>query len=440
MQFATLALRYLSFILIGATTLFASEWTLRATYGSPAVVEVSTVGANRLKIVRIPLGLSVRLQLQEKASSAPTKVAFTTAEHVVSKPLFPESVSPTVAVLDFPLPGGGTSRMVYGIHLGSATLLAKPQNERPIKIAIEVVKPTVLGAAPSQYDATIVELAHRGGIPPSLLKRQIQRETNFNPHSYRYEPLSPGADFALITAVGNTDGKNLRLAHPFSRYRLATVADVKDPALPAGRDLSKNDLGIGPASRLKVKAKDGTIRQLTEDDHSVSARNIYEQNDARQNWSKSNPKWAAEAKLNPALLDFTAQTGLAASYGLMQIMYPTAVSLMHWKDGDRPGQMPAINPSRLFDTPENLAAGDGSLVLGAEYGAEQYLRAHGNSLPPLASADEFFASWYPALNFYNHGTTGCKVDACDATSSCYGRCIIADHSKFLPVAAEKVLR
>lgn len=428
-------------LLVAATSASAADWSVRASYGT-TTPETARLQANVPTRLRIPLGLPVRLALTRAVSGRQTAAvtAFKVSNHKVTKPLFNESVSPDLAVLDYPAEKG-TERVLFGIHLGTATLTANPPGPGPDHtFLVEVMRPVTLGAAPWQYDKYIVEMAHKGGMPPSVLKRQIQRETNFNPMSYRYEPLSPGADFAAITAVGDSSGKNVRAVHPFERYRLATLADATNEALPSGRDLTAADLAIAAAARLKIRKANGAIDLMTAQDRFVSARNIYENNDARQNWSKSNPRWAAKVKVNPELLDFTAQTGLAASYGLMQIMYPTAISLMHWKDADRAGNHPAVNPSLLFDTPENLASGNGSMSLGAEYAAEQYLRAHGDQLPPHGSVDDFVGSWFPALNFYNHGTSGCKADVCSGNPSCYGRCIIDDHAKYLPLVAGKVIR
>lgn len=83
-----------------------------------------------------------------------------------------------------------------------------------------------LGTSNGRFDDLILGFADLRGIPPQILKAQIQRESGFNPNSYRYEPLSQ--DFAEVSA-----GKNLRVDPRFAPWRLAAFEDFVNPD-PAG--------------------------------------------------------------------------------------------------------------------------------------------------------------------------------------------------------------
>jgi hypothetical protein len=70
---------------------------------------------------------------------------------------------------------------------------------------------------------------------------------------------------------------------------------------------------------------------------------------------------------DPAEVDFTAQTTIAASYGLMQVMYTTAIRPMGWTGLKvTPACDPTdCNPRYLFDIPANLQLGGGSIEIAS---------------------------------------------------------------------------
>lgn len=121
-------------------------------------------------------------------------------------------------------------------------------------------------------------------------------------------------------------------------YRLATVADSLDGALPAGADISSGDIALGGYFGVS------------------SAYQIVKENNGYWHWIKNDKQGVArlDSLRND---DFTAQTVIASSFGYMQILYSTAVAPMQWNK----------DPVLLFDTPENRAAGQGSLGLGTSY-------------------------------------------------------------------------
>jgi hypothetical protein len=102
------------------------------------------------------------------------------------------------------------------------------------------------------------------------------------------------------------------------------------------------------------------------------------------------------------LLDFTAQTTLASSYGLLRISYITAIGAVKWEALNN-----AWNPSCLFDTKANWANGGGSLAPGTGYLANLFFNENVNpdldpSNPAFSAPDDFANAFINAFNYHNH--------------------------------------
>ena len=104
---------------------------------------------------------------------------------------------------------------------------------------------------------------------------------------------------------------------------------------------------------------------------------------------------------------FTAQTTLAASYGLLQMMYATAVTTMHWT-GDANG---ARNPSLLFDTEENHARQLGSLGVGSAKVVKDFKTVMAGSNVTVDNPAVLLSLFIDAWQQYNSGkrTYGTEV-------------------------------
>ena len=198
-------------------------------------------------------------------------------------------------------------------------------------------------------------------------------------------------DMNLISA----GPQNLRTRLPYSLYRLAT-----SDGLLQGSSILPAD--ISPRSVYDILVN-GVTRPIASTDALVSATNIYNTNDGTQHWSTSSPKRAALVAQNPALLQFTAQTPLAASYGLFQVLYSTAIGPLGWT-----GIAGAQNPSYLFDTDLNIGGGGGSLSLAPEYLRRDFARANPTitiSDPNFNGPSDFVTAFSNAFNMYNHSST-----------------------------------
>jgi hypothetical protein len=207
-----------------------------------------------------------------------------------------------------------------------------------------------------------------------------------------------------------SDLGDVRSDEPWKHYRMATSDGLSKGDLlldlNQGTTYSADD-DVSPRKTYKVpRGPNGSSRNLEPIDvcpaACVSAGEIYKANDAKQRWSKfANP--ATFNKNDPgdlANLDsFTAQTPLAASYGLMQTMYAVATEYGWTTDDGRQ------NPSLLFDKPENWAVGGGSLSIGTFEFYKRYRACRSGDWatdPDFDDSDAYRDVIIDALNYYNH--------------------------------------
>lgn|GEM_PF-2501472 len=86
------------------------------------------------------------------------------------------------------------SALLQTVHLGEQSLAVKVQvnesggsREVSRQFFLKVVEPSRLGRTNNTYDPHIVYTAHAYGIPPQVIKAQVEQESQFNERSYRYE-------------------------------------------------------------------------------------------------------------------------------------------------------------------------------------------------------------------------------------------------------------
>lgn len=220
---------------------------------------------------------------------------------------------------------------------------------------MDVKRPDSLGSAPNAFDDAIIDNADRYGVPPQLIKAQIHQESTgyFNPQAYRYEPRY---DWERISIGAAKRARYLLTTAPYSYYRIAVPAENGYTALAQGALLDPSD---------------------------ISPRNMYSLVDSNSNgyysaWEliNANPsQWPNNRP--PTTVDFTAQTTIASSYGLMQIMWPTALNPLKW-NGGAGGQ-----PHLLFDPALNIE-------LGVSYDKTNY-----------NDTGNWDQDWEDAIGFYN---------------------------------------
>jgi hypothetical protein len=131
---------------------------------------------------------------------------------------------------------------------------------------------------------------------------------------------------------------------------------------------------------------------------------------------------------NPALLNFTAQTPIASSWGFLQILYTTAIAPMNFQ-----GIGGSRNPSFLFDTADHLSNNGGSLEPASGYLRRIFSQANpgiDQQNPDLANPAAFTNAFRGAFNYYNH----------NSTTGAYGAAVINFSSSYAPVPAGQIFQ
>lgn len=387
-------------LFLNATSLPSAALHVRAGLGSDAPAPAGGIALPAT--ARVALGSVVTFEaVTSEGHTAPARfslVDVSVDEGVAAGALFPDQV--LIAYNSNVL----HRRSFQAVHRGRVTIKVEPDDTAidAGTVTVIVENPAALGTANNDVDAALFEVAHRWGAPPQFIKAHARKEagSGFSPLSYRYEPIGPYADLLAVSR-----GQNLRVKAPYERYRLATARDTLNDALSQGRDVTSADRDVRNGLVIGCDADGTGGHAISAADAEVSAWEIFRCNDARMNWKKrAGSRGAARAKALEKDL-FTAQTSLAASYGLLQMTYVTAID-RKWRTADG-----AHNPSLLFDTEENLKRGGGSLSVGTMMVVRSILRAmaRGKVQPPLAAEDllELFQSGW---NEYNEGEARYEAD------------------------------
>lgn len=287
------------------------------------------------------------------------------------------------------------SVVLQTVHRGTVRLQVAPSDASlPAQsVTVVVEDPLSIGTQGNQVDSLLLPVAHAYGYPPQFFKAHVAAETpDFNVMTHRYEPYGYPSDFRTISRASNY--RRVR----YAPYRFATAADTLDPALSQGALTTATDLATRESFWIDCNlpsepGPDTQGRPVTPADGHVSAQEIVRCNDGWANWSD----YTAPAIVASFAADgFTAQTSLASSYGLMQVTYVLARELK-WNG----------NPTALFDTQANIAAGGGSITLGAMKLRNGFHVVHAprSAAPDLAFADwaEFLAAFTDAWGSYNAG-------------------------------------
>jgi len=383
--------------------------------------ESRTIG-NQPVLASVPLGSRFFLRVirrDPQGGPVPISGTFMVGTAVLDPPITVPALFPQGVVIQFSPQTTVDLRVFRAVHLGEVPLEFRPADPSipAVRVRIQVTRPISLGTTRADFDQTLIDLGHIRGVPPHFLKGQVRRESNFDPQAYRYEPLS--VDFAYISR-----GQNLRNQDPYSLHRLAT-----SDGLAQGSSIRSED--ISPRSVYCIIRR-GVRRRIQATDDFVSATDIFAANDSvpsggatgciSQNWSRFSAVPSQEE------LAFTAQTPLAASFGLLQILYSPAIAPMQWPGLTGTGER---NPHFLFDTDTNVRMGGGSLVLGSGYLRRVFARANPaiTMAQPNFTDDVAFQNAYMrAFNFYNHGSG----------AGSYGTDVLGFAAGFLPVPPGRI--
>jgi len=375
---------------------------------SGSAPETVEVGGSPLS-AHFPLGAEFTFALQDTQGNAiPSSYSLGTASLAAS--VDADAVFPGLAALQYSNQPEPSSAQFQAVHLGSVPLTITPTGGTtpPVNLTILVEAPASLGTAHTEFDELIGSVSHAKGVLPQYIKAVAHHESvgTFNRNSYRYEPIGPNTgDLDVVS-----HGQNLRLQAPYKDYRLATSPNygASDPPLTQGTNIDSGDIDV--RNTYYIMRADCSIpgstavvhRHIKPCDSFVGADEIYFANHDQNWWTGSKGLLVYD---NPLLLNFTAQTGLASSYGLMQVMYVKAVQDLRWQgitDASRGHAAGSKNPSFLFDTDVNEAIGGGSLRLGGKFLAREVRRVITESdSHPLAGEADLRKVFKEALRAYN---------------------------------------
>ncbi len=298
----------------------------------------------------------------------------------------------------------GESLEYVAVHLGQLTFTLQPTSVtglQPVQVVLNIVKPSALGSDFNQFDEEIIEAAHERGIPPQIIKGQAQQESDdgytLQADDYRYEPCT--VDMTIISG-----GPRLIGTPPYSLYALDGVLGNPSlaPVVNLRDQLSILDAALNP-------------EHLMPGDRGITAAQIWYGSDRYEHWSDSCPPYHAylvrpSGPLVPEPwvdmnLGFLAQTVTAASYGILQVLYSTAVGPPYrWSVPDPAGGGQTQSPLYLLDTDRALMVKHGgSVFIGSEEDVYRYRRANGNISPAFSSADDFFDTFKEPLRMYTGG-------------------------------------
>lgn len=220
-------------------------------------------------------------------------------------------------------------------------------------------------------------------------------------------------------------GRNYRTQLPYSNYRLETAADALNGPLAAGSLLTPSERDFRVKYRVACTENDPDGRAILPTDTLISAWEIFRCNDAtnvKENWEKKAKEFGSERVAALKAHPFTAQTSLAASYGLLQVTYVTAIDFpLRWR-----GDVDQVKkPSLLFDSPENHQREAGSLRIGTAKVVMDYKNLVGAVLATTREVliNNFEKTW----NRYNPGEEG------------YGSSVAAKVPSYAPIPQAPVL-
>lgn len=178
--------------------------------GSPIETNAG-VTPNQAIYAQVPLGLELRLGIQKNGVYLPAKFDLTPA---TLTGLAAPTLYPTNAVLEYSRNVHEGQKTFRAVHIGTQTLTVTPDDTsiQPFTFTLGVFDPGTLGDANNEFDPAIVDWGNKRGIPPHILKGQIQQESGgsgalFDPKEYRYEPLNPSTGDKYVSVIGNVLGK-----------------------------------------------------------------------------------------------------------------------------------------------------------------------------------------------------------------------------------------
>lgn len=404
-----------------APTLVVQASIVNAVLTAPQ--ESQPLVADPEPVAHVPLGATLELTVaQSTRTGIPEEITWSLSDTDQKPPITGEMLFDNDVLKDYDSSNPkATARFFQAVHLGTTRITMVPTDTAlpTRKLKVEVYAPTYIGldhhtltdgTTTWNLDAKIVEWANPRGLPPQAVKATIRRETNFDPMDYRYEPLS--TDWEDFSPNGLREREQARYAPYRMEYDMQHLR---------GASLVNNE-DVHPRS-VFYKDYQARIKFTNDAETDVTAYQIYSQNDDLQNWyehAKSTVQTRIDAD-EKAALAWTAQTTLASSYGLMQVLF--SESFAHGYQGVAGSRRPYY----LFDIPLNVASGGGSIQVGTGVQVSKYNFANGNN-EDFKTPNDFNTALMRMFSCYN----GCSKprNSTVANITDYGR-KVRDYMKTL---------
>jgi hypothetical protein len=386
---------------------------------------------------RVPLGARFQLWLQNPLQgSQPLSAHFDLGTATLQNAQTDPALYPSAAILEFDAAKSATTKTFQAMHIGSQNVVITPDDPSlPHRtVIVQVVAPASLGkthqtiafgGASLNLDNQIVLWADRRGIPPQLVKGIMDRESDlkFDPLTWRYEPLTTDWD----TFAPSPYGQNQRARSQYAPYRMEYDAShLRGSSLVDAEDVHPRHIFWFDTAKTS---------KIGDQQAFVTAYQIYAANNYWQNWLKNLKSVSKKLLLLPSnaptTLSWAADTTLASSYGLMQVLFPESF--------DNYGYF-GINGSRrpyyLFDTPANVNAGGGSIQVGTgvyvfKYRWENDFNDAGEFSPTYDTVEKLDDD-------YQNGLMGYNGSFCQQ-AACYGPDTMSRTQKYLPAPATALL-
>jgi hypothetical protein len=373
------------------------------------------------------------------ASSELTNVTVKNQNTLEGRALFPGH--PIIAYNRF---ARENEKVFQGIHYGTATLTLITGDQRFPRVSMKITinAPARLGHGSYvdgnnatipvnyQYDATILDRAHKTGIPPQWMKAQIEKEANFNPVAYRYELATRDWDKVQDRTHAYYHGNG-----PYVLYRMGDGAQLCNPdgvATVPNNDCAFRDLNdIEPRKRYRI-LRNGQPDNIRPTDGVVTIRQIVDADNDRYGWFPKPkpldpilpaPTGRRRAVRHPDPLNVPAQTTIASSYGMMQLVYTDLI--------DRPFRWQGINgrynPTLFFDTAENHQRGGGSFIIGSQLALLKWGGVNPDPVNPSYGAPADFAAALREMYIEYNG------------ASTYGPAVEARVPHYMPIPSAAIV-
>ncbi len=351
-----------------------------------ARTEISTV---RPTVATVPLGSTFYFQVRRNNGTTPVPYRVELVGHSVTgvtkiEPLlFPDTVVLSLRSGHDPeirVPDSAVEHFFYAVHLGNVRLLFIPTipaaDTFGFEVDLRVTASATLGRTYNDIDPLLLKYSNVRGIPPDLVKGQVEKESTFNPFSYRYEPrydrqnIQPKLNSAAYRNYRLDDGPLLSRPADISPREKYRICPPSAPTKTDGRCKARTD-----------------IRNIIASDTDITARNLILHN-----------KGMGPTPSSSYL--FRAQTTIASSYGYLQTMWATRLCQLGNCNNGSP--LPYLNqPAVAFDSPDNLALEASSIPIGTAYLVKKFLRINGEASPNVSSRVQLMELFRAPLHRYN---------------------------------------